>query len=36
MTCRSSHHLSGAEIPEKHWLYRIAKKYWFFGFGAYG
>ena len=22
-------------IPEKHWLYRFAKKNWFFGFGAY-
>ncbi len=25
----------GHEIPEKHWLYRFAKKHWFFGFGAY-
>ena len=30
------HHLPGCEIPEKHWAYRFAKKYWFFGFGAYG
>lgn len=30
------HHISGKEIPEKSWLYRFAKKYWFFGFGAYG
>ncbi len=31
-----SHHLPGEEIPERHWLYRLAKRYWFFGFGAYG
>jgi MoaA/NifB/PqqE/SkfB family radical SAM enzyme len=31
-----SHHLAGQEIPEKHWAYRLAKKHWFFGFGAYG
>lgn len=31
-----SHHLPGQEIPERNLLYRIAKKYWFFGFGAYG
>ena len=31
-----SHHLPDAEIPETHWLYRLAKKYWFMGFGAYG
>lgn len=30
------HHLPGKEIPEKNWLYRYAKKYWFFGFGTYG
>ncbi len=32
---RSSQHNPGNEIPEKHWLYRFAKKHWFFGFGAY-
>lgn len=32
----SSHHLPGREIPERAWGYRMAKKYWFFGFGAYG
>jgi MoaA/NifB/PqqE/SkfB family radical SAM enzyme len=32
----SSHHLPGREIPETSWTYRVAKKYWFFGFGAYG
>jgi len=31
-----SHHLSGEEIPEAHWLYRLAKRNWFWGFGAYG
>ena len=25
----------GHEVPEKHWVYRFAKKHWFFGFGAY-
>lgn len=32
---RSSQHQPGQEVPEKHWLYRFAKKHWFFGFGAY-
>lgn len=32
---RSSQHAPGQEIPEEHWAYRIAKRYWFFGFGAY-
>lgn len=31
----SSQHLPGAELPEENWLYRFAKKHWFFGFGAY-
>ena len=35
MVSRTSQHNPGNEIPEKHWLYRFAKKYWFFGFGAY-
>ncbi len=30
------HHISDCEIPEKHWLYRWAKRYGFFGFGGYG
>ncbi len=30
------HHVPGREIPEKQWMYRFAKKHWFFGFGAYG
>ncbi len=32
---RTSQHLPGQEIPEEHWLYRFAKKHYFFGFGAY-
>jgi len=35
LTPRGSQHTPGQEIPEKHWLYRFAKKHWFFGFGAY-
>ena len=35
MTPRTSQHLPGREIPEKHWAYRFAKKHWFFGFGGY-
>lgn len=35
MSARTSQHLPGREIPEKHWIYRFAKKRWFFGFGAY-
>lgn len=31
-----SQHLPGQEIPERHWAYRLAKKHFFFGFGAYG
>ena len=30
-----SQHDPGHEVREKHWLYRFAKKHWFFGFGAY-
>ena len=36
MCPRCGHHTPGKAIPEKHWAYRLAKKYWFFGFGAYG
>jgi MoaA/NifB/PqqE/SkfB family radical SAM enzyme len=35
MTPRSSQWLPGEEVPERHWMYRIAKKYWFNDFGAY-
>ncbi len=34
-TPRPSQHSPGNEIPEEHWVYRFAKKHWFFGFGAY-
>ncbi|HVR29575.1 MAG TPA: radical SAM protein [Thermoanaerobaculia bacterium] len=30
-----SQHNPGFEIPEQHWLYRFAKRHWYFGFGAY-
>jgi MoaA/NifB/PqqE/SkfB family radical SAM enzyme len=32
---RGSQHSPGNEMPEEHWMYRFAKKHWFFGFGAY-
>ncbi len=35
MTPRSSQDLPGREIPEKHWMYRFAKRYWFNDFGSY-
>lgn len=35
MEPRTSQHQPGFEVPEKHWVYRFAKKHWFFGFGAY-
>lgn len=35
MQSLSSQHNPGNEIPEDTWLYRFAKKHWFFGFGAY-
>jgi MoaA/NifB/PqqE/SkfB family radical SAM enzyme len=35
MTSRTSQHLPGQAVPEENWLYRFAKKHWFFGFGAY-
>jgi len=35
MVPRSSQYNPGNEIPEEHWMYRFAKKHWFFGFGAY-
>ena len=36
MTPRLSQHVPGQEIPEKHWMYRLAKKYFFNDFGVYG
>jgi MoaA/NifB/PqqE/SkfB family radical SAM enzyme len=35
MAQRYSQWLPGEEIPEKHWMYRIAKRFWFNDFGAY-
>src|SRR5687767_8703691 len=35
MTPRFSQWLPGEEIPEKHWMYRLAKKFWFYDFNAY-
>jgi MoaA/NifB/PqqE/SkfB family radical SAM enzyme len=35
LTPRNSQHDPGNEIPEENWMYRFAKKHWFFGFGAY-
>jgi MoaA/NifB/PqqE/SkfB family radical SAM enzyme len=35
MQTRHSQHMPGWEVPEDHWMYRFAKKHWFFGFGAY-
>jgi MoaA/NifB/PqqE/SkfB family radical SAM enzyme len=32
---RTSQHLPGQEVPEENFIYRFAKKNWFFGFGAY-
>lgn len=36
MTVVGSHHQPGRTIPEKSFMYKFAKKHWFFGFGAYG
>jgi len=30
------HFLPGKEIPERNWIYKLAKKNFFFGFGGYG
>lgn len=35
MTPRFSQWLPGEEVPERHWMYRLAKRYWFNDFGAY-
>jgi MoaA/NifB/PqqE/SkfB family radical SAM enzyme len=35
MRSRTSQHQPGREVPEGHWMYRFAKRHWFFGFGAY-
>jgi hypothetical protein len=35
MQPRFSQWLPGQEVPETHWMYRFAKKYWFNDFGVY-
>lgn len=35
MVPRYSQWLPSEEIPEKHWMYRMAKRFWFSDFGAY-
>src|SRR6201996_4162330 len=35
MTPRFSQWLPGEEVPEQHWMYKFAKRYWFNDFGAY-
>jgi MoaA/NifB/PqqE/SkfB family radical SAM enzyme len=35
MQGRPSQHHPGQEIPERNWLYRLAKRYWFNDFGVY-
>jgi hypothetical protein len=35
MESRPSQYNPSNEFPEENWVYRFAKKHWFFGFGAY-
>ena len=35
MEVRTSQYNPGHEVPEKNWLYRLAKRYWFNDFGVY-
>ncbi|MBM3838001.1 MAG: radical SAM protein [Verrucomicrobia bacterium] len=35
MTPRFSQWLPGEEVPEKHWMYKLAKRFWFNDFDAY-
>jgi MoaA/NifB/PqqE/SkfB family radical SAM enzyme len=35
LTVRTSQYNPGHEIPERNWLYRLAKRYWFSDFGVY-
>ena len=35
MSPRPSQYIPGEEIPEKHWMYRLAKSIFFNDFGAY-
>ena len=32
---RTSQYNPGHEVPEKNWLYRLAKRFWFNDFGVY-
>ncbi len=36
MKVRTSQYNPGNAIPEKNWLYRLAKRFWFNDFGVYG
>jgi MoaA/NifB/PqqE/SkfB family radical SAM enzyme len=35
MSVRTSQYNPGGEVPERNWLYRLAKRYWFNDFGVY-
>ncbi len=35
MSTRTSQYNPGSEVPEKSWLYRLAKRFWFNDFGVY-
>jgi MoaA/NifB/PqqE/SkfB family radical SAM enzyme len=35
MQTRTSQYNPGAEVAEKSWMYRLAKRYWFYDFGVY-
>jgi hypothetical protein len=35
MTVRTSQYNPTAQIPEKSWAYRLAKRFWFSDFGTY-
>ncbi len=35
MQPRFSQWLPGEEVPEKHWMYKLAKRFWFHDFNAY-
>ena len=35
MEVRTSQYNPGSEVPEKNWLYRLAKRFWFNDFGVY-
>ncbi len=35
MEVRTSQYSPGNEVPEKNWMYRLAKRYWFNDFGVY-